>query len=132
MSTEIGTNIKRIREFKNYTQNYMADKLGISQNVYSKMENNISPITINRLEEIAMVFEMHIEEIILGKVNILHPDMLNDTCASCIKQYLVDRNEENEIKMKATIEILKGQLEYMKVQNEGLTKLLLMLGVDKN
>ena len=35
---ELGIKIKKIRESKNYTQEYMSNKLNISQNTYSKIE----------------------------------------------------------------------------------------------
>ncbi|MDR3694839.1 helix-turn-helix transcriptional regulator [Mucilaginibacter sp.] len=34
----IVSNIRKIREFRNYTQDYLAAKLQISQNAYSKIE----------------------------------------------------------------------------------------------
>jgi len=35
---EVASNIRKIREQKNYTQDYLAAKLDISQNAYSKIE----------------------------------------------------------------------------------------------
>ena len=34
----VAGNIRKIREFRNYTQDYLAAKLLISQNAYSKIE----------------------------------------------------------------------------------------------
>lgn len=51
----IGKKIKTIREMKNFTQEYMAKELSISQVAYSKIENEESDITIQRLEKIAEV-----------------------------------------------------------------------------
>lgn len=34
----VASNIRKIRELRNYTQDYLAAKLGISQNAYSKIE----------------------------------------------------------------------------------------------
>jgi DNA-binding XRE family transcriptional regulator len=46
---KIGNRIKKIREFKNYTQEYMAGQLGISQRAYSKIENDEVSISIEKL-----------------------------------------------------------------------------------
>jgi transcriptional regulator with XRE-family HTH domain len=53
----VATNIRRIREFKDYTQDYLAIKLGISQNAYSKIELGYTKITVERLFQIAEILE---------------------------------------------------------------------------
>ena len=57
-------NIRRTRENRNYTQDYLAAKLGISQNAYSKIELGYSNITLNRLVEIAEILEVDLVELI--------------------------------------------------------------------
>ena len=64
MPRDINENIKSIRELKNYTQEYMAFRLGITQTGYSKMERNGSRISFEKLEEIAVIFEMDLGGII--------------------------------------------------------------------
>jgi len=55
---QIGDNIKEIREIeKNYKRSYIAERLGISTRAYSNIENNITDITLQRLEEIADILE---------------------------------------------------------------------------
>ena len=39
MEIKIGAKIRRIRQLKGYSQEYMATSLGITQNSYSKLEN---------------------------------------------------------------------------------------------
>lgn len=47
--------IRKEREKRNYTQQYMADSLKISQNAYSKLELGSTKITVARLFEIAFI-----------------------------------------------------------------------------
>lgn len=55
---KIGDNIKEIRETeKNFKRSFVAEKLSISTRAYSNIENNVADITINRLQEIADIFE---------------------------------------------------------------------------
>lgn len=61
---EIVSNIRKIREFRNYTQDYLAAKLRISQNAYSKIELGYSNITLNRLIEITEILEVDLADII--------------------------------------------------------------------
>ncbi|WP_133575400.1 helix-turn-helix domain-containing protein [Pedobacter metabolipauper] len=54
----VAGNIRKIREFRNYTQDYLAAKLGISQNAYSKIELGYSKITVDRLFQISNILEI--------------------------------------------------------------------------
>jgi transcriptional regulator with XRE-family HTH domain len=47
--------IKKLRELKNYTQEFMAKKLGLSTRAYSKIETGETQLTINRLNEISSI-----------------------------------------------------------------------------
>ncbi|WP_256002288.1 helix-turn-helix domain-containing protein [Pedobacter deserti] len=58
MTKNVATNIRKVREHKRYTQDYLATKLGISQNAYSKIELGYSKISIDRLFNIAILLEV--------------------------------------------------------------------------
>jgi transcriptional regulator with XRE-family HTH domain len=55
MIEQAETKIKQIRELKNFTQEYVAQKLGLSARAYSKIETGETQLTINRLNEISIV-----------------------------------------------------------------------------
>jgi len=54
----VASNIRRVREFRNYTQEYVARKIGISQNAYSKLELGFHKLSLERLFQIADVLEI--------------------------------------------------------------------------
>jgi transcriptional regulator with XRE-family HTH domain len=54
---KVGNKIKKIRELKNYTQEFMANELSMSISNYSKIERDEISITLDRLEEIAIVLK---------------------------------------------------------------------------
>ena len=54
----VAVNIRKIREAKKYTQDYMAVKLAISQNAYSKIELGYTKITVERLFQIAQILDV--------------------------------------------------------------------------
>jgi transcriptional regulator with XRE-family HTH domain len=58
----IGNKIKNIRELKNLTQEYVAEKLDISQAAYSKIEKS-SKLPDEKLQQIAEVLEVKPEDI---------------------------------------------------------------------
>ena len=60
----VAGNIRKVREFRHYTQDYLAAKLGISQNAYSKIELGYSKITLDRLFQIADVLEVEVIQLI--------------------------------------------------------------------
>lgn len=60
----IASYIRKIRDYRNYTQDYLAAKLGISQNAYSKIELGYSKITLDRLFDIAKILEVEVNDIL--------------------------------------------------------------------
>jgi transcriptional regulator with XRE-family HTH domain len=66
---EVVSNIRKIREFRNYTQDYLAAKLGISQNAYSKIELGYSNITLTRLIEISEILEVDLVDLIKPEID---------------------------------------------------------------
>ncbi|WP_281232942.1 helix-turn-helix transcriptional regulator [Flavobacterium gelatinilyticum] len=64
MATSIKNKIKSIRELKNYTQEYMADQLGVTQAGYSKIEKGKTLLSYVKLVEIARILEVSVEDII--------------------------------------------------------------------
>jgi len=60
----IAGNIRKIRGFRNYTQDYLAAKLGISQNAYSKLELGYSKLTLERLFDVSTILDVEIMQIL--------------------------------------------------------------------
>ncbi len=60
----VAGNIRKVREYRNYTQDYLAAKLGISQNAYSKIELGYSKITLDRLFHIALILEVEVTQLL--------------------------------------------------------------------
>jgi transcriptional regulator with XRE-family HTH domain len=56
--------IKGLREMRNYTQEYMAEVLSISQRAYSSLENGQTQLTVDRLVDVAEALQVNIGEII--------------------------------------------------------------------
>ena len=58
--TNIGPKIRKIREIKGYSQEYIASKMSIKQNSYSKLESGETNLSIDRLMEICSVLEIEL------------------------------------------------------------------------
>lgn len=62
--TTIEEKIKNIREIKNLTQEYMAEKLGITQAGYSKIECGATKISYNKIVDISKILGVQTEELL--------------------------------------------------------------------
>lgn len=60
----IGNKIKKLRELRNYTQEHMAEQLGMSPTGYGKIERDEVDLTYSRLEQIAKLLGVKVEDII--------------------------------------------------------------------
>ncbi len=60
----VADNIKSARLFRNYSQDYLAFKLNISQNGYSKIELGYTRLSVERLIKIAEVLEVNLTSLL--------------------------------------------------------------------
>jgi transcriptional regulator with XRE-family HTH domain len=56
---KIGSNLRKLRELKNISQEFIANKLELSIKSYSNIENNVTKITLERLTQICEILEIH-------------------------------------------------------------------------
>lgn len=69
----IGIKLKTLRELHGIKQDDIAQRLGISQNAYSKLETGETDITLKRLEEIAKIYNMKFTDLFnFDPQNIIH------------------------------------------------------------
>jgi hypothetical protein len=52
--------VKKTRYEKNYSQDHIAKKLGITQKAYSKIENNETKLNVDTLTQIAEILEVDV------------------------------------------------------------------------
>lgn len=63
MNELLGSRIRALRSSKNYTQEQMADSLGISRQRYARIENGASSITLEILSGIAGLLDVTVSDI---------------------------------------------------------------------
>ncbi|OLV26027.1 helix-turn-helix domain-containing protein [Haemophilus parainfluenzae] len=59
----VNEKIRKIREVKDWSQEQMAEKLNMSLNGYAKIERGESKIYLDKLEQIAQVFDIDVIEL---------------------------------------------------------------------
>ena len=62
---DIGNTLRRYRDEHQYTQQYVANIIGISRVAYRKWENNEVDFALSQLMKIAELYEVPIHQIIL-------------------------------------------------------------------
>lgn len=72
-----GTILRKYREIRNYSQDYVARKMGISQNAYSKIENNITQLTVNHVKQISQILEVSIMDLLRDDFEIHNPNSIH-------------------------------------------------------
>jgi len=115
---KIGNKIKKIRELKNYTQEYMADRLGINQSGYSRLENDTSDISLSQLDKISEIFNMKTEDLLTFDEKIVFNNYAD------AKDFVVGNNyngmteKEKELYEK-TIKLLEDKINLLMQMNSG-------------
>jgi len=87
----VGKNIRTLRHQRGWSQEDVANRLGISIPAFSKIETGVTDINLSRLEQIANIFEITVAQILSveeGEVD-LTPSNL-----SIAQKKLVDRESE--------------------------------------
>lgn len=63
MNTLLGSRIKALRSAKGFTQEQMADRIGISRQKYARIESGVNNITLEVLAQIAKVLDVQVGDI---------------------------------------------------------------------
>lgn len=114
------TNLRQLRAQKHLTQEQMAEKIGMSKNGYGKIERGETQLKIEKLEQIANIFNVEMNDLLKEKsdVNLL----LGDNYSNFQNNYY-NQNQEIE-KLQLIIEHQQELLAQKDKQIELLEKLL--------
>ena len=63
MNELLGNRIKALRTARNYTQEDMADKIGVSRQKYARIENGTNSITLDILSKVASILDVTVGDI---------------------------------------------------------------------
>jgi transcriptional regulator with XRE-family HTH domain len=119
---EIGNNIRRIREIKNYTQEAVADKVGMSVSAYGDIERGKSDVNFTRLGEIAAALEVKPEEIVTFASNVFNNNVHDHGYA--VNNGTVNNVPENMMLLERSVfdKMMKDKYEEIAFLREQLRK----------
>lgn len=83
---------------RNYSQDYVARKMGISQNAYSKIENNITQLTVNHIKTISQILEVSVMDLLKDDFEIHGPSQIHTESIS--KEAILQMMEKVKLKLE--------------------------------
>ena len=90
-NNSVGMNIRTLRHQHGWSQEDVADRLGISIPAFSKIETGVTDINLSRLEQIANVFEVNVVYLLAMDISEVELEPSN---LSIAQKKLVDREAE--------------------------------------
>ena len=119
MNDTIAKNIRKHRELKGFSQEYMAHQLNVNQSTYAKMENSSTKITIDKLFSVAKLLEADVSEILdLKNQTIYNQDLKDKSVGHQQVENLYQENKEVYQELRKAkdeqIALLKEQIRFYK------------------
>lgn len=94
---QIARNIRILREMFNYTQEHVADKLNMSQNAYSMLETGETRMTVDRLGQLAELYQVDMADILrMNEQTIIHNVTNNGGSCSHSQQINIHNSLDEE------------------------------------
>jgi transcriptional regulator with XRE-family HTH domain len=103
---ELAERIRFMRMFKHWTQDDMAEKLGMAVSGYAKIERGETDIPFSRLQQIAKTFEMELSDLIgLNEKNVFN---------------IIGQEARDQSLSNSTINVYSGETAKLQHENEKL------------
>jgi len=87
----VGKNIRTIRHQRGWSQEDVANRLGISIPAFSKIETGVTDINLSRLEQIANIYEINVVNLLVLDVEEAEPQVSHLNIA---QKKILDREAE--------------------------------------
>src|SRR6218665_2035358 len=120
---KIGQNIRKLRELRNFTQQYMAEKLEMTQGNYARIENEEIHLSEERLQKISGLLGYSSEFIIQFDVEKIHDmvsekkDTVREVFQYQISPELKQLYESRINSLESYVDELKNEIRNMKEQS---------------
>ncbi len=112
----LGEKLKKARINKNFTQEYLAEVLNVSQKTYSNFENDKSKPAFAQVEDIAKALDVSVLDFLSGDNITVNQ---NDNEIAIAQNYATINTSEKLIEQyEERIKELKEQVEYWKTKSE--------------
>ena len=111
MGTDIGMKIRKLRELKGYSQEYMSKKMAVSQRAYSKLERNETKLDWNKITDISSILEIDPMDLISFDDNLVFNNCTQSgkikTINNNLDEKLMSLYEERMEKLEEEVQFLR-------------------------
>lgn len=108
---QVVRNIRKIRELKGYSQEYIASQMNISQRSYSRIEKNEIELNLNKLHQICEILEVPLKELFeFDEQKLFNPGEINQQDSGSTIGY-----KEKEF-YEVQIQLLKDEVAFLRSQ----------------
>ncbi len=118
VTQNLSNKIKLLREVHNYTQEYVAGFLDISQNTYSLLEKGETKLTIDRLDKLAQLYKMDVVDLIQSNDQ-TYINTITHSQGVCSHQVTINHPLSDEER-----KMYQSAIDRLEKENEKLHKLL--------
>ncbi len=87
----VGKNIRTLRHQRGWSQEDVANRLGISIPAFSKIETGVTDVNLSRLEQIAGIFEVNVINLLSLEAEEVEPQV---STLSIAQKKIIDREAE--------------------------------------
>jgi transcriptional regulator with XRE-family HTH domain len=116
-SMKIGEKVRTLRELKNLKQENMATALGISLTAYGNLERGETPITFDKLEQIATILQVTVQDIVTMPDELTINNFNSTFTGTSYGSYNTQNVHPAEIEgYKLAITALQSENDYLKAQ----------------
>ena len=115
-----GRKIKKYRELRDFSQEYVADSLGISQTAYSKIESDQTKLSARRLSKLAEIFQISESDFFESDRSV----NFNDNSVNYGNGYVNNLIEGQKEVFESTIKTLENQIERLNAENKELLEII--------
>lgn len=113
----LGEKLKKARINKNFTQEYLAEMLNVSQKTYSNFENDKSKPGFSQVEEMAKVLDISVLDFLSGDnvtINSTNGDHSGFIYQNQLPEKLIEQYEERIKELKEQVQELKDEVKRLK------------------
>jgi transcriptional regulator with XRE-family HTH domain len=117
---KIGERVKNVREQRNYSQQYVASKLGVSQKAYSKIETGETKLSVDNLLKLTEILDTSVNELLDSVGNAVYNN-LGTHNGEGIVLHKTTSDKINDLYEKI-IKVKDEEIERLKQQNDSFLK----------
>lgn len=113
MTPTSGDIIRSTRQARGFSQEYVALKLGITQQSYSNLEKKPDGATLGRLKELAKILDTDLMTLI-GETSTMIQNNLNQQGGQAASNMVINQNSEQKGAYQRMIDHLEEEIDFLR------------------